>query len=53
MSGVAPSPEPLASEHAQRWPGGRFNHYLFDLNRDWYLQSQVEAGRKALAFSRW
>ena len=51
--GVAPSPEPLASEHAQRWPGGRFNHYLFDLNRDWYLQSQVEAGRKALAFSRW
>ena len=51
--GIVADPAPLASERAQRWPGGRFNHYLFDLNRDWYLQSQVEAGRKALAFSQW
>ena len=24
-----------ASEHNEPWPGGRPNHYLFDLNRDW------------------
>ena len=24
------------------WPGGRFNHYYFDMNRDWFLQSQQE-----------
>ena len=24
-----------ASEHHEPWPGGRPNHYLFDLNRDW------------------
>lgn len=51
--GLLPDPEPLAAEHSQRWPGGRFNHYLFDLNRDWFLQSQVEAGRKARAFFEW
>lgn len=51
--GIVPDPAPLAAEHSQRWPGGRFNHYLFDLNRDWFLQSQVEAGRKALAFFDW
>jgi hypothetical protein len=22
-------------EHNEVWPGGRFNHYWFDLNRDW------------------
>ncbi|WP_439555747.1 M14 family zinc carboxypeptidase, partial [Dyadobacter sp.] len=26
---------PFALEHDEPWPGGRFNHYLFDLNRDW------------------
>lgn len=24
-----------AAEHQEPWPGGRTNHYLFDLNRDW------------------
>ena len=24
-----------AAEHFQPWPGGRQNHYLIDLNRDW------------------
>ena len=24
-----------ASMHRGRWPGGRGNHYLFDMNRDW------------------
>jgi hypothetical protein len=29
-------------ERREPWPGGRFNHYLFDLNRDWAWLSQPE-----------
>ena len=32
-----------ASEHNEPWPGGRPNHYLFDLNRDWAWATQVES----------
>jgi hypothetical protein len=34
--------EPAAAEHDEPWPGGRVNHYLFDLNRDWFVQTQPE-----------
>ncbi|MEM0982585.1 MAG: M14 family metallopeptidase [Planctomycetota bacterium] len=27
--------DPQANEHWEPWPGGRTNHYYFDLNRDW------------------
>lgn len=27
--------DPLDREHNEQWPGGRTNHYWFDLNRDW------------------
>ncbi|MEO8361980.1 MAG: M14 family zinc carboxypeptidase, partial [Vicinamibacteria bacterium] len=38
--------EPLSAEHDEPWPGGRSNHYLFDLNRDWLAITQPEtAGR--------
>ena len=30
-------------EHNVAWPGGRTNHYWFDLNRQWLLLSQPEA----------
>jgi hypothetical protein len=44
-----PSADPLAAEHDETWPGGRGNHYLFDLNRDWFAQTQAESrGRVAL-----
>ncbi len=29
-------PDPLDREHNEAWPGGRTNHYWFDLNRDWF-----------------
>src|SRR5690606_28035478 len=29
--GAVPNPDPVAREHGEPWPGGRFNHYLFDL----------------------
>ena len=32
--------QPEAREHHEPWPGGRPNHYLFDLNRDWAWQTQ-------------
>ncbi len=44
---------PLSTEHTERWPGGRFNHYLFDMNRDWFLQSQRETVCKVRAYLHW
>ncbi|MGD8331851.1 MAG: M14 family zinc carboxypeptidase, partial [Acidobacteriota bacterium] len=41
-----PDPETYAAEHDEPWPGGRGNHYLFDLNRDLFIQSQVESRGK-------
>jgi hypothetical protein len=35
-------PVPYSAEHDEPWPGGRVNHYLFDMNRDWFVQSQPE-----------
>jgi hypothetical protein len=47
---AVPDPEPLAAEHDEPWPGGRSNHYLFDMNRDWFSQSQPETiGRLKIA----
>jgi len=40
--GIAPNGDSLSAERDQPWPGGRFNHNLFDLNRDWFIQSQLE-----------
>lgn len=51
--GAFPDPQPLAAEHTERWPGGRFNHYLFDMNRDWFLQSQRESRAKVAAYLQW
>ncbi len=51
--GAAPDAEPLAAEHVQRFPGGRFNHYLFDMNRDWFLQTQRETRDRVAAYLRW
>lgn len=39
---LPPNNSPNAYEHQQPWPGGRYNHYLFDLNRDWAWQVQHE-----------
>ena len=39
-----------ASMHRGRWPYGRGNHYLFDMNRDWMAGSQPETrGRWSVA----
>jgi hypothetical protein len=41
------------AQNQSRWPGGRFNHRLFDLNRDWAWQTQGESRAKAAAFLAW
>lgn len=51
--GVEPNPDPLSAERAQPWPGGRFNHDLFDLNRDWFIQSQPETRSHAALVLDW
>jgi hypothetical protein len=48
-----PDPYPLAAEHDEPWPGGRANHYLFDMNRDWFAQSQLETKGRIKAMLEW
>ena len=48
--GPAPDPEPWAAEHDEPWPGGRGNHYLFDMNRDWIALSQPETRGRLRVF---
>ena len=42
-----------AIEHNEPWPGGRPNHYLFDLNRDWMWASQVETQQRLKIYNQW
>ncbi|MDH7913059.1 M14 family metallopeptidase [Winogradskyella sp. SYSU M77433] len=42
-----------ASEHNEPWPGGRPNHYLFDLNRDWAWATQVETQQRLEKYNKW
>jgi len=45
-----PNLETYSAEHDEPWPGGRTNHYLFDLNRDLFIQSQPETRGKVRLF---
>ncbi len=40
-------------EHDEPWPGGRTNAYYFDLNRDWFLLTQVESVNRIKALLKW
>ncbi len=42
-----------ATEHSEPWPGGRPNHYLFDLNRDWAWATQVESKQRIKVYNKW
>ena len=44
---------PEAREHAEPWPGGRTNHYYFDLNRDWTWGTQLETRQRLVHYNRW
>jgi ribosomal protein L34 len=51
--GATPNPNPETREHWEPWPGGRFNHYLFDLNRDWAWATQPETRARLATWDRW
>lgn len=42
-----------SKEHHEPWPGGRANHYLFDLNRDWAWQTQTESQARIKLYNQW
>ena len=44
---------PDVAEHKEPWPGGRPNHYLFDLNRDWAWATQIETQQRLKVYNTW
>ena len=48
-----PDADPAAREHREPWPGGRYNHYYFDMNRDWAWQTQKESQEKLVNYNKW
>lgn len=48
-----PDANQRAAEHRETWPGGRTNHYLFDMNRDWFAQTQPETRGRTQAYFEW
>ncbi len=51
--GLEPDPSPLSAERDEPWPGGRMNHYVFDMNRDWFTQTQPEMRAHAGLMLEW
>jgi len=45
--------DPMDAEHNEVWPGGRTNHYWFDLNRDWLLAINPESQGKLAWYHQW
>jgi hypothetical protein len=51
--GLQPDADRLSAEHNEPWPGGRTNHYFFDLNRDWFIMTQPETQGRVKALREW
>lgn len=47
------NPSPDSWEHHEPWPGGRPNHYFFDLNRDWAWATQQETQARLKLYNQW
>lgn len=52
-TGSQPNENVHSEEHHEPWPGGRFNHYLFDLNRDWSWATQIETQSRLKHYNAW
>ncbi|HXB45327.1 MAG TPA: M14 family metallopeptidase [Puia sp.] len=53
VAGSEANPDPQSREHNEPWPGGRTNHYNFDLNRDWAWQTQIETQLRLKKYNEW
>lgn len=53
ISGNKTHPNLTDREHMEVWPGGRYNHYGFDLNRDWAWQTQIETQQRLELYNEW
>lgn len=47
------TPDPNDREYNEIWPGGRTNHYWFDLNRDWLPVQLPESQARIKTYSKW
>ncbi|WP_370090326.1 M14 metallopeptidase family protein [Ekhidna sp.] len=47
------NPDPNDREYDEAWPGGRTNHYWFDLNRDWLPLQHPESRGRIARFHDW
>ena len=45
--------DPNSREFNEVWPGGRFNHYWFDLNRDWLPAVHIESQNRLAWYHQW
>jgi hypothetical protein len=45
--------DPNSREFNEAWPGGRFNHYWFDLNRDWLPAQHNESRNRLVVYHDW
>jgi hypothetical protein len=53
VRGMTGDANPASREHMEPWPGGRVNHYYFDLNRDWAWQTQQESRARVGFYNQW
>jgi hypothetical protein len=45
--------DPASREFNEVWPGGRYNHYWFDLNRDWLPAVHPESQNRVKLYNQW
>jgi len=53
VQNLIPDAQRYSREHNEPWPGGRANHYYFDLNRDWAWQTQAESQQRVAMYNKW
>jgi len=53
LNGQVATSDYQALQHSGLWSAGRGNHYLYDMNRDWLVQVQLETQARAAVILSW